>query len=131
MIGNHNPKDVLAMSYYRVLPRDLFNESKLLKCVGQLSLLIHEGVAPDCLRCVHAGQSFVIEQRQSDGGLYLLHGPSFRVRSSVLELYSIYNSQSPYPLLCDLGDDVVRVFDDDGNLTSEFVKYLSLLDGVS
>ena len=31
------------MTYRRVLPRDLFNEAKLLKCLGQLALIIHDG----------------------------------------------------------------------------------------
>lgn len=33
----------MTSSYRRVLPRDLFNEAKLLKCLGQLSLMIHDG----------------------------------------------------------------------------------------
>ena len=35
------------MSYTRETPRDLFNESKLLKCLGQLSLIIHNTVDSD------------------------------------------------------------------------------------
>ena len=32
--------------YERVIPRDLFNEAKLLKCVGLLVLKIHDGENP-------------------------------------------------------------------------------------
>lgn len=39
--------------YQRVLPRDLFNESKLLKCIGQLVLLIHDGNCPNGLAFTH------------------------------------------------------------------------------
>ncbi len=30
------------MTYHRVLPRDAFNEAKLLKCIGKLTLLIED-----------------------------------------------------------------------------------------
>lgn len=32
--------------YQRVLPRDLFNEAALLKCLGKVALWIHEGMLP-------------------------------------------------------------------------------------
>ena len=33
-------------NYYRVIPRDLFNEAKLLKCMGHLCLKIHDRQVP-------------------------------------------------------------------------------------
>ncbi len=33
----------MSQEYTRVIPRDLFNEAKLLKCIGRLVLLIHDG----------------------------------------------------------------------------------------
>lgn len=36
--------------YQRVIPRDLFNEAKLLKCLGRLSLFIHDGKSPPILK---------------------------------------------------------------------------------
>lgn len=45
-------------NYFRVLPRDLFNEAKLLKCVGRLCLLIHDRTAPESLAFEENGEPF-------------------------------------------------------------------------
>jgi hypothetical protein len=50
------------IEYNRVIPRDLFNESKLLKCFGQLALLMHDGVIPG---------SIVFDGNQPEIGLLL------------------------------------------------------------
>ena len=113
--------------YQRVIPRDLFNESKLLKCLGQLALMIHEGVAPRCLRSVNSGREFRIDQRLACGGLYVASGLNFRVGANVLELYTTYNSKESYPLLCNANDEEIEVFHPHGTLTIEFVEYVESL----
>lgn len=122
------------MSYFRVLPRDLFNEAKLLKCLGQLSLLLHNGI-----RGVHSltlvksePDGFVIEQDRSSGDLYcanlklVLHFPG-RIVGREIELRSSLNSRSrPYPLnYLDWDGGEGYVFDDSGQLSAEFVDWLS------
>lgn len=118
------------MAYSRVIPRDLFNEAKLLKCLGQLALIIHNGrdkqwgAIPAALQADCDGRPFVIEQRDSDGGLYAIH-PWFTLRGQRLVLYTAYNSQEPYPLLCEMpGPTEIEVLDEDGDLTEEFYDYI-------
>lgn len=111
--------------YQRVIPRDLFNESKLLKCLGQLSLLIHDGFIPQ-LTVNHVGNKFRIYQRESDGGLYITN-VRFLVKEVALELYTSYNSHEPYPLLCMAGDEEIEVFYESGTLTTEFAEYIARL----
>ncbi len=97
------------MMYQRVIPRDLFNESKLLKCLGQLALLIHEGRAPAVLTAEHEGDEFRIDQRPGCAGLYVASGLRFKVRSLVLELYTTYNCKEPFPLLLGTEDGEIEV----------------------
>jgi hypothetical protein len=125
------------MSYDRVIPRDLFNEAKLLKCLGQLSLLIHDGLSIDptwALVLTHNAEhspGFRIVQDSSDGSIYCSN-LVLTARGQVIRLYSPLNSKRPYPLqffghrrdgsaypTVD-GD----VFDDDGTLSSEFRSFL-------
>ena len=120
--------------YSRVVPRDLFNEAKLLKSLGQLCLLIHDGVdkwgnpTPRHLNFRHEGERFVIDQRQSCGGLYVTAGLQFTVRSHVLELYSAYNDKSEYPLLCMTHEgEEIEVLDHDGTLSEDFCCYVEYL----
>ena len=60
--------------YKRVLPRDLFNEAKLLKCLGRLCLLIEDDMCK--LEYDHDdefAEGFVIGQLQECGGIYPLN----------------------------------------------------------
>lgn len=118
--------------YQRIIPRDLFNESKLLKCVGQLALLIHDGkdkngrTTPPALKVEHSGGEFRIDQRPEDGGLYV--NVHFKVKSSVLDVYLAYNSKRSYPLLCMTAEcEELEVLYDDGTLTDEFCEYVNNL----
>ncbi len=115
--------------YPRVLPRDLFNEAKLLKCMGQLSLKIHDGLRwPLKLEMTsHENFGFVVRQNPDDGGLFVtnltLSLNGFKVR-----VESVYNSKQPYPLVFyDEHLGVGCVFNDDGSLAEEFEAYLDRL----
>lgn len=114
------------MSYRRVLPRDLFNEAKLLKCLGQLALIAHNGVKWP-LGVTAAERGFRIEQDENDGGLYVANLRVYAGRRR-LTLRSNYNSKAPYPL--SFHDDrfgTGPVFNDDGTLAPEFAAYLDCL----
>ena len=115
------------MTYQRVIPRDLFNEAKLLKCLGQLSLLVHDGkcdlhVKHDEHSSMVYGNSFEIDQHPEDGSVYCTN-LQFYAAGRCLDLRSSLNSREPYPLLlCDEDEDEVEVFDDDGSLTEDFLQ---------
>lgn len=113
--------------YDRVIPQDLFNEAALLKCLGQLALLIHDGLAPKGLTVVHEGDEFRIGQNSSDGSFTVTSRLDYYAGSTRLILSSPLNSRRPYPLTCFARDTEVPVFEDDGTLSPEFVELVELL----
>ena len=117
------------MNYVRVIPRDLFNEAKLLECVGQLCLLIHDGkCAPLQVVHSHPEQGFCVGQNKSDGSVYVMNLDFYVPKGPVIPFNSPLNSRQPYPLLCnDENDAEIAVFYDNGVLSAEFLQYLKWL----
>ncbi len=116
------------MSYIRVIPRDLFNEAKLLKCLGQFALFHHNGKDnkgqpfPKSLSIWFDGDPFEVYQHNDDGALFCAN---FVVEHTdfVVSLFSQYNSKEHYPLQTyDQDSSVIDVFDDEGNFTKEFLE---------
>lgn len=99
------------MSYIRVLPRDAFNEAKLLKCVGKLTLLIEEGVADDWTYEYHGGP-FDVQQSPYDGSIAVTN-ISFFKDDIEIRLSAPLNCKNNWPLQTDLGEEI---FDDLGRL---------------
>jgi hypothetical protein len=114
------------MSYRRVLPRDLFNEAKLLKCLGQLALLLHDYPYLYPLRLEHEApeEGFKIDQMPDDGCLCCSNLTLYNSDDDPIELSSSYNSRGPYPLWAYLNNDWVHVFDDNGNFANEFLRLI-------
>lgn len=115
--------------YERTIPRDLFNEAKLLKCMGQLALLIHDGLQwPLALRHNTADcPGFDVSQDPSDGGLFV-NNLVLTLGDSRVTVRTSYNSKAPYPLVFDDEDGGEgSVFDDAGNLDDGFCDYLTRL----
>lgn len=112
------------MSYRREIPRDLFNEAKLLKCLGQLALYLHEkGIPGWVLDFDDAGRGFQVELDNDRGGLYCRNLRLIGPGENSLYLYAVYNSRRPYPLLFVSQDQEEFVFDDDGKPTPEFLAF--------
>ncbi len=111
------------MSYQRVIPRDLFNESKLLKCLGQLALVIHDGVNVPAGLVLHHEDGehpgFDVWQSEDDGALSVsnLECTCF---GRVITLRFKYNSKDAYPLWFALDENEGLVFGEDGKLTDDF-----------
>jgi len=111
------------MTYQRVVPRDLFNEGNLLKCLGKLTLYIQDGYLPR-LRLVESSltSGFKVEQNEATGGIfcrnYLLVTPLYNDRLPVFHERPL-NSREPWPLFLYLEDLEFQVFNDDGSLTEE------------
>lgn len=108
------------MTYKRVIPRDLFNEASLLKCLGRLYILTD---GRDTIELTHRGGRFDIEQSEDDGSIscpgvmIVIGGRLFTHRRPL-------NSREPWPLYVrpayDDESDDIAVFDDNGDLTPEF-----------
>ncbi len=116
--------------YRREIPRDLFNEAKLLKCLGQLSLILHDAVGIRWpLRLEHDDSEhpgFVIEQDASSGDIYCNNLSLYLGDKGEIELTTPLNSREPYPLMYQAWWDEGQgnVFTDDGKLSEEFKEWL-------
>lgn len=65
-----------SADYGRVIPRDLFNEAKLLKCMGQLCLRIHNNDnLPAKMSADHDGSPFKIDL-MDEGSLTICEAPT-------------------------------------------------------
>jgi len=111
------------MSYIRVIPRDLFNEADLLKCLGRLWILLDETRGHDATvgdaSGEHDGTAFDIVQDESDGSIYVANVP-FRIGRSEYTLFRPLNARSPWPLYIHHNFNDIRVFDEDGKLSGQF-----------
>lgn len=115
------------MSYERVIPRDLFNEANLLKCLGKLYCALEDrGLGHLFTRAVStAGNPFEVKQNPDDGSISV---PSIQVitRKGPILFYRPLNSREPSPLYAHYRwyEDAVPVFEDQWNLTQEFKDML-------
>lgn len=111
------------MTYARVIPRDLFNEADLLKCLGRLWILLDETRGHNArlgdAEGEHDGAPFEIVQDESDGSLYVANVP-FRIGCYEYTLTRPLNARAPWPLYIHRDFDDIRVFDEDGKLSGQF-----------
>ena len=95
----------------RVIPRDLFNEAKLLKCWGNLSLKIHDCLTPVPMRIEWDGQPFIIEYT-IDGDSYISNMKLF-VNDQLRLVSCLLNSRKNYSMIFE--NNCESVFDEMGN----------------
>jgi len=107
-------------SYLRVIPRDFFNEAKLLKCMGQLSLMILDCKTPEGMKIEIAETGEPFEIQLSDNGYLFISNYLVTINDAIVSMRTPYNSKAPYPLLCYYDWEEITVFDDSGNFTKEF-----------
>lgn len=112
------------MTYRREVPRDLFNEASLLKCLGQLALIIHDrGIPREQLRVSHMGRGFGVDQDPADGSIYAA-SVQIVIREELFAHRRPLNSREPWPLYVvpafDPDGAEVAVFEIDGQLSPEF-----------
>lgn len=114
------------MAYQRVIPRDLFNEANLLKCLGSLYISLQgriDGAGFD----VEDVDRFDIQQSEADGSIYVANLP-FSIGGTSYHLFRPLNSRASWPLYLTATDDsdfdVVSVFDDNGSLSKRFLALL-------
>jgi hypothetical protein len=114
-----------SISYDRVIPRDLFNEAKLLKCIGRLCLLIHDGKTPIPITFDHDGGEFRISMT-NDGSL-IITNIEFSINNQPYYFKTTYNSKSNYPLYMEYEDVDYLVFDESGEFDKEFLDIIKEL----
>jgi hypothetical protein len=116
--------------YTRVLPRDLFNEADLLKCMARLCIFLDD--TPDHVASLEddmeAGAPFDVQQSMTSGAIYVANIP-FSVSGEAYDLYRPLNSRQPWPLWCGPSHgegEAIRVFSEEGLLSEDM---LSLIRG--
>lgn len=115
-----------VVSYRRVIPRDLFNEANLLKCLGRVALLIEDGKAPDGMKLDHTNSScsFEIDQSPGSGDLCCVNLILVTKKQGRVLIWRGLNSRDEWPIfVCTADDDEIGVFDDAGNFTEEFLAW--------
>jgi CheY-like chemotaxis protein len=123
---NPVPAEYSFVPYVRVVPRDLFNESKLLKCLGKISIGILDGKLGEhrlTEKHTRTEKGFIILQNE-DGDIIC---DNYRVFKGGEEIYLFtrLNSKAVWPLMTiDHKGEYIDVLDDNGKFTSEFFEYL-------
>lgn len=114
--------------YHRVIPRDLFNEGKLLTELGFLSLCILDNVQDigSRLKFEHDGAPFEIVQCTADGSfsvdnLHLMIKPELEDK---IYLYTPLNHKEENALMFCFNEIEGTVFEGK-NLSSEFLEMVS------
>jgi hypothetical protein len=117
------------MSYTRVVPRDLFNDANLLKCLGQLYLNIDNVPKQGFeLSDLDGVDGFPIEQDEADGSTFcplvtaMVNGEEFHFVRPM-------NSREPWPLLMrsqtNFDYDEIPVFTNNGGFHPDFLKLIA------
>lgn len=116
------------MSYTRVIPRDFFNESKLLKCLGHFEIMTETKLNLE-KNLLNENEGFQICQDESTGYLFCANYEVILRKNKQeyqIELFTIYNSKEAYPLLYKINhEEEQRVFDALGELTPQFLEIIS------
>lgn len=113
--------------YNRVLPRDLFNEAKLLKCMGRLCLLIEDRMTPVYMTVGAYGangkEGFIIGL--IDSGELTITNLSILINGKPYLFKTAYNSQANWPLFVEHEDTDYPVFEDNGEWDAEFIQLVN------
>lgn len=115
----------MSTNYHRVIPRDLFNEASLLKCLGRL--WVETERHQPLVRILHVGNEFRVSQNEDDGSIYtsqiivIIDGVTY-------DHYRPLNSRQDWPLWLRQRDDPdaddFPAFDEDGSLSPELLALL-------
>lgn len=112
------------MTYLRVIPRDLFNEASLLKCLGALWIALENKPG---VRITHDSRPFDIRQDEADGSIYA-ENVRLVIAERLFDHRRPLNSREPWPLWVrpafDPDVDDIAVFDQDGALSGDFIALL-------
>lgn len=113
-------------NYTRIIPRDFFNEAKLLKCLGRLSLFVldkKKNAESILINEVLLEPGFKVVL--TDCGHLKVENFITTIKGERYSFYTPYNSKRNYPLLTTTptGEEI-KVFDEEGDFTKDFKKLL-------
>lgn len=107
------------MKHKRVIPRDLFNEAKLLNNLGHLIILIEEKRINLPLVVEFDGKPFEVQQDYSNGSLFVSNLKIFLGNEEIF-FSSRYNDKSKFTLMAKYKDEEFYAFDENGNFMPNF-----------
>lgn len=112
------------MSYKRVLPRDLFNEAKLLKCIGRLFLMHHDGELSDAVKLIHDTsecEGFDVRFDENNNRLYV-NNVFVYINDEFWCHGCSYNSRDNYSLVLEHDEQgAFFIFNEEGRLMPNFL----------
>lgn len=111
----------------RVIPRDLFNEAKLLKCIGHLCLRILDHATPVEMNYSEDGKPFTIALM--DEGALTITNLHISIKGKIFRFKTIYNSKANYPLYLEYEYCDYEVFTDKGEFTKTFIEFCETVKG--
>lgn len=109
------------MSYQRVIPRDLFNEANLLKCLGRFWIET-ERFQPRKVEIEHDGEPFDVWQ--NDDGELAVTNVIIKINGKTYNAFRPLNSREAWPLYLRMDEDAIGVFNEDGTLSAEFLAHM-------
>lgn len=115
----------MTSTYQRVIPRDLFNEASLLKCLGRFWIET-ERYQPRKVTVEHDGEAFDVWQ--DENGMLSVRNVEISINGVGYYARRPLNSREPWPLYLDNytdDSDSVAVFTDDGELTAELLVLIN------
>jgi len=108
------------MTYQRVIPRDLFNEAKLLKCIGRLTCDLHDNKLKG-LTWEHDSEDFKIDQTV-DGDIYIANLRFFDDQGDAVEFFTQLNSKENWPLFMIYKEDTYYCYNKKGKWMPHFFE---------
>lgn len=111
------------MSYNRVIPRDLFNEADLLKCWGKLWIAL-DNKRDHAANIIHDGEPFDIVQDPNSGALTVMN-LSLIIHGRRRAVFRPLNAREPYPLWVWGDEDDIRIFEESGVLSADFLSMIA------
>lgn len=117
-----------SSTYLRVMPRDLFNESNLLKCWGFLVLECMDGIYPELSYDDISGR-FIVERDDTVYGFYLSN-VSLYINGVPFRPFVPVNSRDKNPFYIESEEtewESLRIIDDNGKLTAEFKNFVKTI----
>lgn len=119
------------MTYQRVLPRDLFNEAKLLKCLGKLIVEIENKNLPIAHAFEANAAGFSVGQDENDDSIFVSNIRFYAHSDAGKRLYFFtgLNARNEWPLQCtDFNQrDTLHVFNSQSELSEAFINWVNSL----
>jgi len=114
------------MKYKRVIPRDFFNNAKLLKCLGAFTLLVDEYAFTRKLISIEENDEPFNIALTENGELFCANY-TWYLKGEPLFLFTPYNSKAAYPLFCRIENSDYNVLNEHGKFDIEFLNYIKEL----